>query len=127
MRFRFSFVAVSLLAFTSCILAQSSTNLVTVDFDSTFNVRFEDDLGDVFSSGTFKQKNNPGVACNVGLGGGWVFSTSKWQFEPIHLFNAGIKYYSRLLRSIIKASVYSLQTQLLKAPGFATQCANHAL
>ncbi|KAJ3722910.1 hypothetical protein C8R42DRAFT_20476 [Lentinula raphanica] len=58
----------------SRILAQSSANLVTVTFNlfnnpATFDVIFEDDLGDKFNSGTFTQKDsdNPGVTCNVGL------------------------------------------------------------
>ncbi|KAJ3885698.1 hypothetical protein GG344DRAFT_70311 [Lentinula edodes] len=80
------FTVLVVLAPVARVLAQSPANLVTVSFNffnvpATFQVTFEDDLGDRFNSATFTQLNNPGVACNVGLGGGWVFSALEWHYQ----------------------------------------------
>ncbi|KAJ4481576.1 hypothetical protein C8J55DRAFT_560124 [Lentinula edodes] len=134
------FTALVVLAPVARVLAQSPANLVTVSFNffnvpATFQVTFEDDLGDKFNSATFTQLNNPGVACNVGLGGGWVFSALEWQSVPINLYNTelgcGAKFFGYLQLcccalmsyAAIKASVLSPPTRLLKALGSAIRWA----
>ncbi|KAJ3908495.1 hypothetical protein F5879DRAFT_985596 [Lentinula edodes] len=103
------FTVLVVLAPVARVLAQSPANLVTVSFNffnvpATFQVTFEDDLGDRFNSATFTQLNNPGVACNVGLGGGWVFSALEWQSVPINLYNTELGYQGECTLSANSAS-----------------------